>query len=72
MWLGCYHKLLIRQSLCLSSSGIDALHSLILRVKGGFEVSLGLVGHAHPFQGELTTLDEIRTHLRREGGKDIR
>lgn len=29
-------------------------------------MSLGLVGHAHPLQGELAALDEIVAHLIRK------
>lgn len=33
-------------------------------------MSLGLVGHAHPFQGEVAALDEIVAHLIRRRQTD--
>lgn len=57
-----------------STSLVDALDAFILRVEWRFEVSLGLVGHAHPLQGELAALDEIVAHLirkRQDRGREV-
>lgn len=47
-----------------SLGAVDSLHSLVVRVKRGLQVGFGFIDHAHSLQSELTTADEIWTHLR--------
>lgn len=49
--------------MCGLISIIDALDTLILRVKRRFEVCFGLVYYSHPLQGKLTTLYEVSANL---------
>lgn len=50
---------------------IDSLHPLVVRVKGGFQMSPGSIGHPHPLQGVVPTLHEVHRDLRAGQGVSL-
>lgn len=50
-------------------SSVDALHPLVVRVKGRFQVNLGRIGDAHSLQGILPILHKVQRDLGAEGSQ---